>query len=210
MAKHQPRGSSQLFLETKMGIVTRSGEWFHITSEEINKFVPGLLQSVSLETLIKEARAWVRSADSLALTLMMALLFLVNPWLAALTTAAFHWLWYNYKSALVNTWLGGLLGWMNSDGYQFIIALVGLSLLGMRGYYVALAIGTIFFFLFRLSLLDKLWNRMTASRELTLNDRLLKMLLIKYAMAEDLSPQSVRQMEDTILEKAFNRNSGKR
>ncbi len=208
MAKHQPRGTHQLFIETKLGIVTRTGEWFHTTSEEIEKFVPGLLDSVRLEKLVREARAWVRSADSLSLTLLMALLFLVNPWLAAVTAAAFHWLWYTYKSALVNTWSGMILSALNSDGYQYIIALVALSLLGMEGYYTALVIGALYFFVFRFSLLDKAWDRLTASEELTLNDRLMKMLLIKYAISEGLSPKKVQEMEDRIVEKATSRKGG--
>ncbi|MGK7370731.1 MAG: hypothetical protein ACNS64_11000, partial [Candidatus Halalkalibacterium sp. M3_1C_030] len=102
MVKHEARGTDRLFMETKMGIVTRTGEWFHITSDQIEVFVPGLLYKVSLRVLIKDARAWVRSSDSLSLTLLLGMLLYLNPWLAAIATPAFHWLWYNYKSALAN------------------------------------------------------------------------------------------------------------
>lgn len=210
MVRHQPRGSDQLFIETQLGIVTRTGEWFHITTGHIKKFVPGLLKEVSLEVLIRDAQAWVRSADSLALTLLMTLLMLINPWLAAISTLAFHWLWYTYKSALVNRWTGKVLAWMNSDGYHFIIALVALSYLGMYGMYLALAIGIIFFFVFRLGLLGKIWNKLTADKPLTLNDRVLKMVLIRYAMSKDLSPQSIQQMEEQFREVAMNRKNGEK
>lgn len=210
MAKHQPRGSEHLFIETQLGIVTRTGEWFHTTSGQIQKFVPGLLEVVPLEALIKDARAWVRSANSLALTLLMGMLFWINPWLAAVSAVAFHWLWYNYKSALVNRWMGNLLAGMNTDGYQFIIALIALSLFGMWGQYIALGVGAVLFFVFRLGLLDKLWNKLTADSSLTLNDRVLKMVILKYAMAENLSPRSVQQMEDKIVQMAANRKSKKK
>ena len=200
MAKHQSRGTDQLYIETKLGIVTRKGEWFHTTTEQIEKFVPGLLQQVSLEKLIGEAQAWVRSANSLSMTLLMGMLFLVNPWLAGLSALVFHWLWYTYKSALVNRWMSPLLKAMNTDGYQFIIALLALSLLGMWMQYVALAIGTVFFFVFRLGLLDKAWKKLTSDQALTLNDRVLKMVLIKHAISEGLSPSDVRSMEDRIVE----------
>lgn len=203
MVKHQPRGTDQLFMETKLGIVTRSGEWFHTTTESIREFVPGLLKKVPLEVLIKDARAWVRSADSLALTMLLGLLLYVSPWLAAVATIAFHWIWYNYKSAVANRWFGKVFYLMNTDAYQVVIALVVLSLFGMWGNYLALAIGIAFFFIFRLGLLNKLWNRLTVSKSLTLNDRMLKMLIVTYAMHENVAPATVEQMEEQFQEAAL-------
>ncbi|NGP77116.1 hypothetical protein G3570_10760 [Balneolaceae bacterium YR4-1] len=203
MVKHEARGTDQLFMETKMGIVTRSGEWFHITSDLIEEYVPGLLDEVSLHDLIKEARAWVRSSDSLSLTLLLGMILYLNPWVAAIATLAFHWLWYNYKSALANRWLGKVFSIMNGDGYQMIIALVVLSLLGMWGQYLALGIGITFFFILRLSLLNKLWEKLTSNKEVTLNDRMLKMLIVRYAMSENLAPQEVQNMEEELADAAM-------
>lgn len=203
MVRHKSRGTDQLFMETRLGIVTRSGEWFHTTSGHIRQFVPGLLKKVPLDVLIKDARAWVRSADSLSLTLLLGMLFYINPWLAALATVAFHWLWYNYKSAIANRWFGTLFSLMNTDGYQLLIALVVLSLFGMWGNYLALGMGIAFFFVFRLGLLNKLWNKLTAKRSLTLNDRMLKMLIVKYAMYEDVAPKTVQDMEEQFKQAAL-------
>lgn len=203
MVRHKSRGTDQLFMETRLGIVTRSGEWFHTTSGHIRQFVPGLLKKVPLDVLIKDARAWVRSADSLSLTLLLGMLFYINPWLAALATVAFHWLWYNYKSAIANRWFGTLFSLMNTDGYQLVIALVVLSLFGMWGNYLALGMGIAFFFVFRLGLLNKLWNKLTAKRSLTLNDRMLKMLIVKYAMYEDVAPKTVQDMEEQFKQAAL-------
>lgn len=186
-----------------MGIVTRTGEWFHITSDQIEEFVPGLLDKVSLRDLVKDAQAWVRSSDSLSLTLLLGMLLYLNPWLAAIATLAFHWLWYNYKSALANRWLGSVFAIMNTDGYQLIIALIVLSLLGMWGDYLHLGIGVIYFFVLRLSLLNKLWDKLTAKDSLSLNDRMLKMLIVKYAMHENLAPPEVKNMENDLTEAAL-------
>lgn len=203
MVKHQPRGTDQLFMETKLGIVTRSGEWFHTTTDSIREYVPGLLKKVPLDVLIKDARAWVRSADSLALTLLLGLLLYVNPWLAALATVAFHWVWYNYKSAIANRWFGSLFSVMNTDAFQVLLALIVLSLFGMWANYLALGIGIAFFFIFRLSLLNKLWDRLTSSKKLSLNDRMLKMLIVKYALHENVAPAGVEQMEQQLQEAAL-------
>lgn len=203
MVKHQRRGTDQLFMETKLGIVTRSGEWFHTTSESIKEYAPGLLEKVPLQVLVKDARAWVRSADSLALTLLLGLLLYVNPWLAALATLAFHWVWYNYKSAIANRWFGSLFAIMNTDAFQVLLALVVLSLFGMWGNYLALGIGIAFFFVFRLGLLNKLWDRLTSAKKLSLNDRMLKMLIVKYALHENVAPAGVEQMEQQLQEAAL-------
>lgn len=203
MIKHQRRGTDQLFMETKLGILTRSGEWFHTSAESIRQFAPGLLEKVPLETLIKDARAWVRSADSLALTMLLGLLLYINPWFATIATLAFHWVWYNYKSAAANRWCGKVFRFMNKDAYHLVIALVVLSLFGMWGNYLALGIGISFFFVFRLGLLNKLWNRLTVKRTLSLNDRMLKMLIVKYAMYEDVAPSTVEQMEKQFQEAAL-------
>jgi hypothetical protein len=203
MVKHQARGSDQLFIETKLGIVTRSGEWFHTNSENIQQYAPGLLEKVPLDLLIKDARAWVRSADSLALTLVLGLLLYVNPWLATVGTIAFHWVWYNYKSAIANRWFGSLFAVMNTDAFQVLMALVVLSLFGMWGNYLALAIGIVFFFVFRLGLLNKLWDRLTSNKKLSLNDRMLKMLIVKYAQHENVAPAGVEQMERELQEAAL-------
>lgn len=212
MIKHRPRGTTELFAETQLGIVTRKGEWFHTTSEEIEEYVPGMLDELSLDRLIRDAQAWVRSADSLALTLLMVLFFVTEAWLAALSALAFHWLWYTYKSALANRFLGSLFRYLNKDGYLMIISLVALSYLGMSGNYVAVALGLIFFFLMKLGLLNKVWNRLHFYGKglPTLNDRMLNMLIVKYAIYEDVAPPAVSEMEERFKEMALKRKQGGR
>lgn len=209
--KHKRRGTTDLFVETQLGIVTRTGHWFHTTTEQIKEYAPGLLEKYSLDRLIEDAHAWVRSADNLALTLLFILLFTVNPILAGLITITFHWLWYNFKSSFVNKYLGKVFSYMNTDAYLLIVSMIALSFLGIQGQYLALGIGLIFFFLLKLGLLNWLWNRLTStgSDKLTLNDRILKMIIVKYAMHEDLAPAAVQQMEDKLRQMAFNRKKGK-
>lgn len=209
MVKHKRRGTTELFVETKLGIVTQTGHWFHTTAEQIEDFAPGLLNHYSLDKLITDAHAWVRSADSLALTLLYGLLFLVDPILAALITITFHWLWYNFKSSFVNRYMGTLFTYMNRDAYLMIISLIALSYFGIEGEYLALGIGILFFFLFKLGIVNWLWNRLanTGGDKLSLNDRVLKMIIVKYAMHKDLAPAAVQQMEKKLNEMAFKRKN---
>lgn len=212
MFKHERRGTDQLFIETKVGIITRNRNWFHTTSGHIAQYAPGLLDVVPLDTLIRDAEAWVRSADSLSLILLFVLLFLVNPWLAALITLAFHWLWYNYKSGFVVRPMGRFLSFINSDGFTMTTAFVVLSLLGMGGEYVAAVIGIVFFFLLKLGLLKMGWDKLAKghAESLTLNDRVLKMVIIKHAMYADTAPVEVQSMESQFKEAALNLKRGRR
>lgn len=210
MNKYSAR-SGDLFLETPLGIVTRTGDWFHTNSEQIEQFVPGLLGKRPLETLVDEAVAWVRSADSLSLTLLLVMLLFIHPLLAAAISLAVHFFWYRTKSAFVTIYLGKVLKFMNSDGYLLITALVIISAVGMAGQYLAAGVGLAFFFLMKLGLLKRLWDKLdtTASSDLPLNDRVFKMLLIKYAMHYNIAPEQIKSMEERFMEMATSRKKGK-
>lgn len=209
--KHQKRAPDNLFVETRLGIVTRSGDWFHTTSDEIEEYVPGLLDQRPLDQLIETAQAWIESANGIALLLLMLLLILsVNPLLSATIVLVVHWAWYHGKSGLVNLSMTSILKFMNTDAFMFVTALIVLSALGMEGEYLALGIGIIFFFLLKLNLLKKLWDYLDqrgSDKELLLNDRVLKMVIIKYAMYEDVAPTEIKRMEERFKELAFKRNT---
>lgn len=203
--------SKNLYLETQLGIVTRTGDWFHTTTDQIKEFVPGLLEERSLDKLVEEAIAWVRSADSLALTILLILLLVVHPILAAAIAMAFHFFWYRSKSAFVTVYLGKVLKLMNTDGYLLIISLVIISALGMNGNYLAAGVGLVFFFLMKLGLMKRLWDKIDqgAEKKLTLNDRVFKMILVKYGMHYDVAPPEIEQMENKFVELATSRKKGK-
>lgn len=200
-----------LYLETQLGIVTRTGDWFHTTAKHIEQFVPGLLEERSLDHLVEEAVAWVRSADSLALTLLLVLLIYIHPIFAAVIAITFHFFWYRFKSAFVTIYLGKLLKLMNKDGYLLIISLVIISLLGMNGQYLAAGVGLVFFFLMKLGLLKRLWDKIDEDRadQLSLNDRVFKMVLVKYAIHYNKAPSEVQHMEKKFKELALSRKQGK-
>lgn len=201
--------SQDLYLETQMGIVTRYGDWFHTTSEHIKRFVPGLLEKRSLDELVEEANAWVRSADSLAMTILLVLLLFVHPVLAAAIAVAFHFFWYRTKSAFVTIYMGKLLKLLNTDGYLLITSLIIISAVGMGGQYLAAGLGLLFFFVMKLGLLKRLWDKIDegVEKDLTLNDRVFKMILVKYGMHYDLAPTEVQKMEDTFHELATSRKN---
>lgn len=208
--KKQASSRQNLFLETPLGIVTRTGDWFHITTNQIKKFVPGLLDKRPLDKLVEEAVAWVRSADSLALTILLALLLVIHPIFAAVIATTFHFFWHRLKSAFVTIYLGKFLKFLNSDGYLLITSLVIISAIGMAGNYLGAGVGLVFFFLLKLGLLKRLWDYIDrdTSPKLTLNDRVFKMILVKYGMHYNLQSSEVQQMEDKFVEMATSRKKG--
>ncbi|MFH5831559.1 hypothetical protein ACG2F4_11520 [Halalkalibaculum sp. DA3122] len=206
--KHKRKVPHRLFAETRMGIVTRYGDWFHTTTDYIEEFVPGLLEEVELEELVRAAQAWVKSADSLSMLLLLGLLLFVPPLVAALLAVAFHAAWYFNKSSFVMISLNTLMEYLYKDGTQLVTSLVVLSYLGIMGEYFAASIGLLFFFVLKLGLLRKLWDKLFQMRQevlLTLNDRVMKMVILRFSIRENLVPDDIREMEEQIVSLASSR-----
>ena len=194
-------------LETPFSTVTSSGHWFHATRSTIKDYVPGLMKKYPFEELITKAVVWIDSADSLAMILFFGLAFLINPWIAALIALVFHYWWYHQKSAFVNRIFTPLLSLFNKDFFQLLLAAVVLSFMGITGMYTAVVIGIIYFFLFKIGLLRRFWDWVNARKEsknLPLNDRVLKMVLVRYSLYENMPPKDIekldRQVQKAVLE----------
>lgn len=206
--KHKRKVPHRLFAETQMGIVTRFGDWFHTTADYIEEFVPGLLEEVNLEELVRAAQAWVKSADSLSMILLLLLLLFVNPIISAIVAIIFHALWYFNKSSFVAISLNTFMEYLYKDGTQLIASLVIISYLGVMGNYLAAGIGLLFFFILKLGLLRKLWDKIFQLQDeiaLTLNDRVMKMVILRFSMRENVTPDNIQQMEEQIADLATSR-----
>lgn len=197
------KSHSQNILETPVSTVTSGGHWFYATRDTINDYVPGLLDKYKFEDLIKKAVTWIDSADSLALILYFALAFLINPWIAGAIALVFHAIWYHKKSAFVNIVMTPMLTFFNYDFFQLLLAAVVLSYMGMSGMYTAVVIGIVFFFLFKVGLLRRGWDKLQdlkAKEKLPLNDRVLKMVLIRYSIYQNIPPQEVEKLDQHVQE----------
>ena len=206
------RSHSQNILETPFSTVTSGGHWFHATRETIKEYVPGLLDKYNFETLIKKAVSWIDSADSLALILYFVLAFIVNPWIAAGIALGFHALWYHKKSAFVNIVMTPLLSFFNMDFFQLLLAALVLSYMGMSGMYTAVVLGIIFFFLFKVGLLRRGWDKLQDKKtddKLPLNDRVLKMVLIRYSIYQNIPPKEVEKLDHHVQEAVLKFNKKK-
>jgi hypothetical protein len=200
---------SQHFVETPLGIVSTSRNWYHTTREAINDFIPGLLKKKSLEEIIIEAEAWVKSPDSTSLLIYLGLSLLLPGWLCAVLALAWFAFWYLNKSAFVKPALSKVFKVLNSDGTMMISSLIVLSYLGIEDQYLSVTLGIALYILFKVGLLRLLAQRWWdgAGDGLPLNDRVLKMLLLRYGKKFDLQVPQVEKMEQEIVELMNKRNS---
>jgi hypothetical protein len=200
-------------LESQVSTISSSGHWFFATRKTVEEYVPGLLKKYSFEALIRKSITWINSADSLGMILYFILAYIVSPWLAAGITLVFHVWWYFSKSAFVSVSLTPALSFLNHEFVQLFIAGVVLSLMGMNGMYLALGFGILFFFLFKIGLMRRFWDMIDKKRKgdrLPLNDRALKMLLVRYSMKENIAPGDVQRLEEHVQEAVIKFNSKKK
>jgi len=200
-------------LESPVSTISSSGHWFFATRKTIEEYVPGILEKYSFESLIRKSIVWINSADSLGMVLFFILAFIINPWIAAALTFLFHGWWYFSKSAFVSVSLTPVLSFLNHEFVQLLIAGVALSFMGMNGMYLALGLGTLIFFLFKLGLMRRVWDKVDKNRksnQLPLNDRVLKMLLVRLSIKENIAPDDVQRLEDHVQQAVINFNTKKK
>jgi hypothetical protein len=116
-------------------------------------------------------------------------------------------IWYFWRSALIRPSATPLLNWLTKDGPVLIATLFVISYVGNTGRTLDAILGLAFFFVFRFGWLRMLLDRWhDASRPMTMNDRILRMMLIREAMRHDIPVKAVQSMQ-TELMKAVRKSS---
>lgn len=200
-------------LELPDGITTSNGNWYHITRDGIENYVPGLLKNRPLERIIHEADAWVKSSDGFSLMLFFIIAFLgVAPWIAAAVSLAFYFFWYFNTGVFVNVISTPLAKLLNKDGVVYGVSalfLIGISIneitagMGISVEFNAIWYGLILFFLYKVGLLRLMIEFSRKSffglPEVSKEDRILNMLLIRYGMKYGILTGKVNEMEKELV-----------
>jgi len=195
-------------METEQGIFTQDGHWYHITRQEIEEYVPGLLDIYNLEDLLKEAGYWASSTASISLFIYVTLIFLpVYSWIAAILALAFYIFWYFQKSAFVYPGLKWIIGFISNTGFVYLGMGMALTYFGINGFYTEAVFGFILFFLLKVGLLKLLIDRLFTEKSLMLQDRVFNMILIRRAMKEGIKTHRIEQMEDELLNNIYKKNT---
>lgn len=210
-------GSKWQMMEFPNGITTSNGNWYNITRDYIEKYVPGLLKKVPLERILKEADAWTISGDALALLLYFLLVYLsVSPFIAFLGVLLFFLFWYTNTSAFVLPAFSKIIQAITNDGFLYSVSailLIGISLneqLSDFGIELMIELHAVWYgialiFLFKVGLLRlllKFISSKSSSKKASLHDRVLNMLLIRYGMKYGTLTRSVDQMQDELIKVA--------
>jgi hypothetical protein len=200
-------------LELPNGITTSNGNWYHITSEGIENYVPGLLNNYPLKRIIQEADAWVKSSDGFALMLFFILAFFgVTPLLATAISMGFYFFWYFNTSVFVNVTSTPIAKILNKDGVVYAVSalfLIGISIneitagLGIGIDFSVIWYGLGLFFLFKVGLLrlliEFIQKKFFGLPKISKEDRILNMLLIRYGMKYGILTGKVDDMEKELV-----------
>jgi hypothetical protein len=200
-------------LELPDGITTSNGNWYHITRNGIENYVPGLFKHRSLERVIQEADAWVKSSDGFSLILFFILAFFgITPWLAAAISLVFYFFWYFNTGVFVNVTSTPVAKLLNRDGVVYGVSalfLIGISFgeitsgIGISVDFNAIWYGLILFFLFKVGLLrltiEFARKKFLGLPKVSKEDRVLNMLLIRYGMKYGILTGEVNEMEKELV-----------
>lgn len=212
MARKTDPGKWQM-MEMPDGITTSNGSWYHITSRQIDKYVPGLDKKTPIERIIKQADAWVLSADAVSLLLYFLLVYLsVDPLLSFGISLIFYFLLYFNTSSIVSVSLSRMMLVFANDGFLYGISallLIGISvnttLISMFSLNIdmsAIWFGIALVFGFKVGLIRLLLKFLASKfskQGIERQDRILNMLLIRYGMHHGILTKDVNEMQDDLI-----------
>lgn len=194
-------------VETPTGLFTASGSWFRTSFKSIDDLAPGLCDKIDLHQTVKDTEVWIRSFESVGLWSFLIMLIFYGAYPSALVAIVLSIAWYFLRSALIHPGATVYLKPFTIDGPVLIATLFVISYVGNTGRMQDAIVGLAFFFVFRFAWLRMLLDRWHNSvRALTMNDRILRMMLIREAMRHDIPVKSVQTMQTDLLD-AFKASS---
>lgn len=189
------------FVETPLGVFTKNGHWYYITSDHVEKLAPGLLKKVTFEDIINDAEVWVKSTDTITLLLFISLIQFIPAYIAAILSMVFLYLWHQSKSAFVGIVSTIIIKILSFEGLILLLSVLSISYLGITGQYTDVLYGLLFFIIFRFGWMRKGFDSFFSKyhKGIALNDRVIKMLIIQTALRYEIEIPQVRNMEQNIL-----------
>lgn len=194
-------------VETPTGLFSASGFWFRTSFRSIDDLAPGLREKIDLHQTVKDTEVWIRSFESVGLWSFLIMLVFNGAYPSALVASVLSLIWYFWRSALIHPSATAVLKPFTIDGPVLVFTLFVISYVGNTGRTLDAILGLAFFFVFRFGWLRLLLDRWhDATRALTMNDRILRMMLIRLAMRHDIPVTSVQTMQADLLD-AFRKSS---
>lgn len=194
-------------VETPNGLFSAAGFWYRTSLAAIDDLAPGLRTKIDLHQTVRDTEVWIRSFESVGLWALLLSLPFLGAYPSALLATVLSLVWYFWRSALIHPSATAFVKALTHDGPVLIATLFVISYVGNTGRTLDAILGLAFFFVFRFGWLRMLLDRWhDASRPMTMNDRVLRMMLIREAMRHDIRVESVHTMR-TELMKAVRKSS---
>lgn len=193
------------YVDTPYGMMTATGQWYHIPEADVRDYAGEVLQYVSLDQLLRWADAWGRSPRTLAAWLLPVLLWLLPAGWAGLATLGVFVAWALASPALTSV-VGAKIGTVLDYGVvQALYYVLTLSIFAGRDQLWAVGVGLIGFVFLRWGvvqwalrpLLRPAWRRLYP---LPVTDQVLRGLIVRVALKHRLALPQVDAMTEDILE----------
>jgi len=193
------------FVELPTGIFTADGIWFHTTEAALREFADEVVERVGVGRLVLDAGTWLRSADAAGAVALALLLLALSAPVALMATLLIYLFWDSFAPAFVFISVIRLFKVFSAAAFQGVLYVVVISWLGMGGEYLAVVVGLAGFILLRWGLMRKavgMLSRSKAAVETNLppQDRILRTLVLRYAVSMRITVPSTQEFERRILE----------
>jgi len=196
---------SDAWVELPTGIFTADGVWYHTTEEALREYADAVVERVGVAALLSRAGSWFRSADAISTTALAVLLLMMPPMPAVLATLVLYLLWDLYSPQFVFIPLVRLLSVLSLAGVQGVLYVLIVSWLGAGGQVISATVGLVGFILFRWGLIRKALSPVSdklagSHNSLPKQDRILRTLILRYAISMRLTLPSTAAYENRIFE----------
>jgi len=191
------------YLDTPAGIIIPKGHMFHTTENLLQKYAGPLFEHYPVGKMLEKAAVWIESTDGIGIILSLVLLWWLPVIPAVILAFTLSLLWHFNISAVAGPGLSWMMKLISNDFFQLLIAIFPLSWFGMQGMYFHLLAGILLFVFFKFGwirmLAEKLKERGTPEDAPGLNDKVLNMLITRYAIKEGITLPNVRKMESEMM-----------
>ena len=204
MRKFESLKESAGWVELPAGIFTADGVWFHTSESALREFAGEVVERIGMGNLLMTAGAWLRSADTIGALSLVFFLLVVHPVVAVLLAFAIYVTWDALSPSFAFIPLVRAVRALSGAALQGVLFVAVLSWLGMNDQLLGAILGLIGFVLLRWgvarSAVTRLEDRYAGGDMIPKADRVLRGLLIRYALAMGITLPPTAVLEGQILE----------
>lgn len=205
MKKSTSLKESAGWAELPTGIFTADGIWFHTTEAALREFAEEVVEKIGVGPLVMQAGIWLRSADAAGALALAILLLVTTPLIAVLVSLLLYVLWEILSPTFVIVPVVRLFSVLSSAAFQGLLFVVVISWLGMNGHTTGAVVGLLAFILLRWGIVRKIVSKsvieqIRTKQKLPDQDRILRSLVVRHAIALRISLPATESYEKRILE----------